>query len=111
MSHSAIACFTKAAEILEGLPAKAEGLKYAKALAEAGAITDAEREKHARIFEDTYRRNPEDAEAIFNGMLRGGSFDSKAASLGEAVGNDGSSRSGGSLFDQMCLDAYHGRAR
>ena len=110
MTASAIAHLTKAAEILEGLPAKAEGVKFAEKLVEAGVIGGAELEKHARIFEETYRRSPEDAEQIFNSMLRGG--DAKLASLGEAVvpeGQQGGPR--GSRFDQMCLDALNGRAR
>lgn len=92
----------KAAAILESIPLKDYAHKQANRLLEAGVISSSELEKHASIFE----KNPEDAETIVNGMLRGIDPEIKSANLGEPVVGDGDGpRSGGrGTFEQLCLE-------
>jgi len=108
-SMSASAHLQAAADLLERIPAMANGAKYARDLVDAGVIADAELDKHARIFEDTYLRSPEDAQTLFSAFLRG-QENLKTAGLGEAVGAETPGKPQTNGFEQMCLDAYRGHS-
>lgn len=89
----------KTAALLESLPAKEQAQEKAAQLLDAGVITSAEVEKMASVFE----RNPDEADAIASGMMRG--YSEKGANLGEVFVDETPSKySGGDRFTQACLN-------
>jgi hypothetical protein len=91
----------KTASILASLPVKEQAHEKAAQLLESGVITAAEVEKIAAVFE----RNPDEADAIAAGMMRGQGYTEKGANLGEVVIDEPSTKSGSvDRFTQACLN-------
>ena len=89
----------RAQAIYDSLPAKEAAYAKANELLEAGRIEADEVEKIASVFE----RNPDDAETILNGMLRGSDLEAKAANLGSPVLDEAPRAGGSNKFDALCL--------